>query len=290
MHSRTPPEEEAQRLYVEQSNLAERVRPSADGNAEPLVIWDVGLGAAANAMAAIRCYEAQAANGPVRPLRIISFENDLDSLRLAFQHTDKFTYLRHSGPAGIIHDGAWQSRQFAGLSWMVMSGDFLETMGAAPAPPDLIFYDMYSQKTSGPLWTVEAFRRLFAACAGRAAELFTYTCSTATRTALLAAGFCVAKGRSAGKKVETTIALTPEAFREPASCRHELLTADWLEKWHRSAAKFPAGVPTEQRPLFEQAIREHEQFRQFSLESCNAAASSRQIRSEADQHPIHHPL
>src|SRR5207248_6528387 len=138
---------EAQRLYVEQSNLAERVRSSADGNSEPLIIWDVGLGAAANAMAAIRCYEAQAATGDVRPLRIISFENDLDSLRLAFQHTDKFTYLRHSGPAGIIQDGAWQSRRHAGLSWLLLPGDFLETMADAPGPPDLIFYDMYSQKT-----------------------------------------------------------------------------------------------------------------------------------------------
>ncbi len=107
MHSRTPPIEEARRLYVEQSNLAERVR-MADGGAEPLVIWDVGLGAAANAMAAIQCYEEQAAAGAVRPLRIISFENDLDSLRLAVRHNDRFLYLRHSGPAGILDTGQWQ--------------------------------------------------------------------------------------------------------------------------------------------------------------------------------------
>ncbi|MCA1660593.1 MAG: tRNA guanosine(34) transglycosylase Tgt, partial [Verrucomicrobiaceae bacterium] len=51
MHSRTAPMEEATHLYVEQSNLAQRVRLSAGEN--PLVLWDVGLGAAANAMAAI---------------------------------------------------------------------------------------------------------------------------------------------------------------------------------------------------------------------------------------------
>src|SRR5476651_1766444 len=97
MHSRTPPMEEARRLYIEQSNLAGRVRLSASENPEsaaPLVIWDVGLGAAANAMAAILCYEEQAANDPVRPLKIISFENDLDSLRLAFRHRRDFPYLR----------------------------------------------------------------------------------------------------------------------------------------------------------------------------------------------------
>jgi queuine tRNA-ribosyltransferase len=260
MHSRTAPMEEARKLYVEQSNLAERVRLASGGNLEPLIIWDVGLGAAANAMAAIRCYEEQAAEGFVRPLRIVSFENDLDSLRLAFRHDRDFPYLRHSGPAGILKDGQWQSRQHVGLSWLLVPGDFLETMATAPAPPDLIFYDMFSTRTSGDQWTLAVFRRLFLACAGHAAELFTYTCSTANRAALLAAGFYVAKGRNAGEKVETTIALTPEAYRAPSPCRHELLTADWLGKWRRSVAKFPADLHAEQHPSFERVIRAHEQF------------------------------
>ncbi len=98
MHMRTPPMEEARSLYVEQSNLAERLGVSE----EPLVIWDVGLGAAANAMAAIQSYEAQARTGPLRPMRLISFENDLDSLRLALRHDHKFPYLRHGGPVGIL--------------------------------------------------------------------------------------------------------------------------------------------------------------------------------------------
>ena len=64
MHARTPPMEEAESLYVDQSELAERLRLRAAENpseAPPLVIWDVGLGAGANAMAAIRCYEQTAA-------------------------------------------------------------------------------------------------------------------------------------------------------------------------------------------------------------------------------------
>jgi queuine tRNA-ribosyltransferase len=255
--------EEARRLYIEQSSLAERVRLSASESPEsaaPLVVWDVGLGAAANAMAAILCYEEQAANGPVRPLQIISFENDLDSLRLAFRHSRDFPYLRHSGPAGILKTGQWQSKQYAGLSWSLLSGDFLETMSTAPAPPDLIFYDMFSTKTSGDQWTWSAFSQVFEACAGRAAELFTYTCSTANRAALLAAGFYVARGRSAGEKLETTIALTPAASAGSSSCRHELLTPDWLEKWNRSGAKFPGEVQPHQHISFEQLIREHEQF------------------------------
>jgi queuine tRNA-ribosyltransferase len=195
-------------------------------------------------------------------LRIVSFENDLDSLRLAFRHNRDFPYLRHSGPAGILKEGAWQTRQHAGLSWSLLPGDFLETMSAAPAPPDLIFYDMFSTKTSGDQWTLNAFRKLFEACAGRPAELFTYTCSTANRAALLAAGFYVARGRSAGEKLETTIALTPAAGRAPSSNRHELLTSDWLEKWNRSGAKFPGEIEADQHVSFEQVIRGHEQFRQ----------------------------
>lgn len=267
MHSRTAPMEEATQLYVEQSNLADRVRLAVDEDPqtrEPLVIWDVGLGAAANAMAAINCYEEQTALGPVRPLRIISFENDLDSLRLAFRHNRDFPYLRHSGPAAILTDGQWQSRQHPGLSWSLLPGDFLETMVHAPAPPDLIFYDMFSTRTSGDLWTFDAFRRVFEICAGRATELFTYTCSTANRVALLAAGFYVARGRNAGEKLETTIALTPAAFHSPLLPRREILSGDWLEKWSRSAAKFPAEIEADQLLRFEKLIRHHEQFRNLA--------------------------
>ena len=263
MHMRTPPMEEAHSLYVEQSQLAQRL---ASPPAEPLIIWDVGLGAAANAMAAIQCYEAVAEIGPVnpmgvmRPMRIISFENDLDSLRLALRHDDKFPYLRHGGPVGILEKGEWQSKRHEGLSWQLVTGDFLETVRQAPLPPDLIFYDMFSSRTHGEQWTIETFRRLFAASRGRATELFTYTHSTAARAALLAAGFYVAKGRSAGVKEETTIAFTPRALGSPFAGRYELLASEWIGRWNRSQAKFPAEVSPEQQPAFEEKILRHEQF------------------------------
>ncbi len=258
MHMRTPPMEEARSLYIEQSNLARRVRSSGT---EPLVIWDVGLGAAANAMAAIQCYEEQAKLGPVRSLLLVSFEDDLDSLKLALRHDDKFPYLRHAGPAGILAKGEWKSKRYPGLSWQLVQGDFLETVGRAALPPDLIFYDMFSSKTHGEQWTIEIFQRLFSACRGRATEMFTYTHSTAARAALLAAGFYVAKGRPAGAKEETTIALTPAALGSPSSRRHELLASEWIGRWHRSRAKFPAEISAEQKPAFEKLIQAHDQFR-----------------------------
>ena len=260
MHARTPPMEEARQLYIEQSDLAGRVRISADESAEPLVIWDVGLGAAANAMAAILCYEEQAVIGPVRPMQIVSFENDLDSLKLARHHPDKFQYLRHSAPPALIEHGHWQSKAHPGLSWVLIPGDFTETLATATAPPDMIFYDMFTSHTCPAQWTLEAFRRLFAACQGRAAELFTYSCSTTTRAALLATGFFVAKGRGTGEKKETTIALTPAALHSATPDQRELLSSDWVKKWDRSRLKFPSEIPAEQHSAFEQVIRGHAQF------------------------------
>ena len=257
MHSRTDPMEEARRLCIEQSGLAERLREGA----EPLVVWDVGLGAAANAMAAIRCYEQQAGIGPVRPMRLISFENDLDSLALALQRNDLFPYLRHGAPPAMLEHGFWQSRDHPSVTWQLARGDFPQSIAAA-SPPDLIFYDMFSSKTCSDQWTLDTFQRLFAACRGRSVELFTYTCSTAVRVALLAAGFYVARGRNAGEKEETTIALTPEAFHAAPNRRLDLLSSTWLGKWHRSGAKFPREVHPEDYESFEQTILAHDQFQQ----------------------------
>ena len=254
MHSRTEPIAEAKGLYVEQSHLGERLR---ERSRDPLVVWDVGLGAAANAMAAIGAYEK---SSPARPLRLVSFENDLDPLLLALANLEKFPYLRAEPARAIVSDGGWRSRDYPELRWELVSGDFLERMNAAPKP-DLIFYDMFSAKTSASLWTTSAFRRLFGACAGRGVELFTYTCSTANRAALLAAGFFVARGRNAGEKTETTIAMTPAAFYSTSKGECTLLSGDWLARWERSAAKFPGDVAPHERSAFEKTVRGHEQFR-----------------------------
>lgn len=260
MHSRTPPFEEARRLYIEQSRLAERLR-ATPGSAEPLVIWDVGLGAAANAMAAIAVYEEAAARGEaLRPMHLVSFENDLDSLRLARINNNFFPYVRHAAPDAILKHGEWRSPVHDGLAWTLIKGDFLETLASAPALPEVVFYDMFSSKSDGEHWTPGAFRRLFAVCGGQNAELFTYTCSTAIRAALLEAGFHVARGRSTGEKAETTIAVTPSARQALPPDAYEWLAAPWLEKWARSGAQFPAEIGPEERPAFERAIRGHPQF------------------------------
>jgi queuine tRNA-ribosyltransferase len=256
MHSRTDPMDEARQLYVEQSQLAERLRQDSP---EPLIIWDVGLGAAANTIAALECYERTRAK---RPLQIISFENDLDPLRLALANIESFPYLRADVVDAILGKGEWRATD-QDVRWKLNLGDFRVTLDHAPAP-DVIFYDMFSTKTSAEVWTAGIFRRLFDHCRGRETELFTYTCSTANRAALLAAGFFVARGRNAGEKVETTIAMTPGALPALSARKRDLLPRDWLAKWERSAAKFPTDILPNERIAFEKIIRHHEQFRKSS--------------------------
>jgi queuine tRNA-ribosyltransferase len=256
MHSTTPPEEEARELYVEQPGLAALLH---EETAQPLVIWDVGLGAAANAMAAIRLYESIAEARPdLRPLQVISFENDLDSLKLAVSHNHRFPYLhQHRGPSALLARGLWTSRKNPQLSWHLVKGDFQEVLSEAPALPDLIYFDMFSARTNTSEWTVAAFAKLRAALGEKGAELYTYSTATGVRVALLAAGWHVAKGKPTGVKHETTIAATATA---PRRAQLSLLGPEWLKKWEISHAKFPVDLPESEQPQFAERIRQHPQF------------------------------
>jgi queuine tRNA-ribosyltransferase len=196
----------------------------------------------------------------VRDLHVVSFENDLDSLRLACRNIKHFPYLRHGGPGGLLERGEWHSKKYPGLHWHLVEGDFWESMGKAPHAPDLIFFDMFSTRTDAPSWSVDAFRRLFSRCADRDVELFTYTASTGCRVAMLSAGFYVAKGRATDVKAESTIALTEASLRRGTAARHQLLGAAFLKRWNKSHVQVPADLPEGDREAFEKAILDHPQF------------------------------
>lgn len=252
MHSIDDPAEEARSLYVEQSRLLARLEASEE---QPLVVWDVGLGAAANAMAAILAVEGSTAMPGPRLLTVVSFENDLDSLKLALDHTRWFKHLRHAAPRTLLSDNRW-TNSTSTIDWLLLAGDFAVRKFDAP-PPDIVFFDPFSFKTDSALWTLPAFRELAQVCSQKPAELFTYTYSTSVRAAMLAAGFYVAKGRGTGPKAETTIVLSPRAASRPHD--HELLGAEWLTKWRRSAAQAPFGsLPDD--ASWQHAVSEHPQF------------------------------
>lgn len=253
MHSVSAPSEEAKRLYIEQSALAQRLADTT--TTEELVIWDVGLGAATNAMAVLRCFEAV---GSSRSLRLISFENDLDALKLALKHSSNFPHLWHAAPATLLAQGHWRHASL-NFHWELTYGDFARQLDAAPLP-DVIFYDPFSYKADSQLWTCELFGRLFARCADKYTELYTYSASTQARVALLSAGFLVAQGVGTGPKSETTIAFNREAGAARHPLQPRLLGEQWLERWRKSSAQFPTELPFDARSEFAARIEGHVQF------------------------------
>jgi len=168
---------------------------------DELVIWDVGLGAAFNAMAVIHCFErcyAEKGASALRPLHLVSIERDLDPLILAAKNPGCFPHVRHAAPVTLLKHGAWQHASSL-FHWDLVKGDFRDCIEAASIP-DLIFYDLFSSKTLSSLWTAEIFSRIFQHCEPKSTELYTYSASTAVRVALLAAGFFVAEGIGTGPK------------------------------------------------------------------------------------------
>ena len=104
------------------------------------------------------------------------------------------------------------------------------------------------------------FERIFAHCGAKPAELFTYSSATAVRVALLAGGFLVGEGVSTGPRAATTVAMTRLDGVHHGKDAPKLLGADWLARWRRSDAKFPASLPVEARAEFERRIEQHPQF------------------------------
>jgi queuine tRNA-ribosyltransferase len=255
MHGGIDPAVEANGLYVEQSHLVERL---AESTPTPLVVWDVGMGAAHNAMAAVRACE-NAMPDVARPLHLVSFEHDVASLRLALRHAVKFPHLHHPAPNYVLRFGEWRA-ETAPILWTLFEGDFRQHLTAAPTP-DLIYWDPFSAKTDHPMWTLECFEQVFAECGEHDTELFTYSASTVVRTAMLGAGFVVGRGAPTGRRPETTLAMTPAAARSAAARGRVLLGPEWLEQWRRSDAKFPSDVPSAGRPSLGERIESLAQFR-----------------------------
>ena len=116
-------------------------------------------------MAAVQCFEhALAAHGAeaMRPLRLVSFEIDLDPLRLALRFASHFPHLHHGAPHDLLAQGHWDHASDL-LHWKLHHGDFLGFLESSPVP-DLIFYDPFSSKTDRGLWTPAVFARLFHHC------------------------------------------------------------------------------------------------------------------------------
>lgn len=229
MHPGVGPVVEAERLYVLQSRLAERLATSRGS----LTLFDVGLGAGSNAAAAWNVSER--ADADAARLELVSFERDLGALELALAEGAAFGL---GGPAGeaaqaLLTHGQHQSPR---TSWRLRRGDLLASLDTENALADVVFWDPFSPRANPALWTIAAFAAVRRRAASRA-TLYTYSASTAIRIALLLSGWAVGVGDGIGDKAETTAAaVDPRDLARPLDRR-------WLARVTRPGAPMPSDAP-----------------------------------------------
>ncbi len=238
---------EANRLYVEQCALAEKLQKPSD---EPLRVLDVGLGAGTNAIAALTCARSIQAKQQ-RPLEIVSLEHELEPLRLALGDPEGFPFLVPFREAvlSLLEQGHWETPN---LSWRVLVGDAAKLVDELDGDFDVIFFDPFSPEANPSLWTVPFLTAIGSRMRMQGSVLATYSTATPTRVAMLLAGFFVGHGQSTGTRTETTV----------ASNKLELLAAPigerWFTRWRRSSARAPHGQVL--TPEVEAAVLSHPQI------------------------------
>lgn len=249
---------EARELHLRQQRLLER----ASLTSGTFVVWDVGLGAAANAIAVLELFREF--RGTAR-IELHSFDQTLEPLRFALDHAEELAYLApyarnlRALPANTESVGA--------VRWQLHLGDFCELVsppgrsaaGVVWPAPHAILYDPYSLVSNRSMWTIEHFINLRACCRPEVPCLLTnYTRSTAARVTLLLAGFFVGRGAAVAEKSETTIATNHlELLDGPLDRR-------WLERVRRSSEAAPLRGLTGARgpisPADYDALVRHPQF------------------------------
>lgn len=266
-HPGIGPMGEAELLHVRGQRLVERALQVAP---KDFVVWDVGLGAAANAIAAIEAFRACGA-----PAELHSFEHDLGAAEFAISHAEDLGYVL---PYREVLDELLSKGEAAieNVLWRLHLGDFadVESTTARAGTPRALLYDPYSPKVNPQLWSLEHFRRLRTRLSDtEGCTLSSYSRSSAVRVTLLLAGFHVGLGPASGEKDQTTLAATHlELLDEPLGAR-------WLERVRRSTKGAPLcegkpGGPISQEEW--EALLAHPQFEastqcvsaQYSEETC----------------------
>ncbi len=259
------PVAEAQALYVNQLRLRERLQ----NHAGEFVVWDVGLGAAANALTVLRATRDIACQ-----IRLVSFDHTLEPLEFALKNADALGYFvgyeTHLQEFLHAHRVTFQDGAQT-VNWEFHHGDFpallanlkLKTQNAKLVPaPHAILFDAYSPARNPAMWTLPLFTNLFQMLdPQRSCAMPTYSRSTILRVTLLLAGFFVGLGHATGEKEETTIAAnTPDLLAEP-------LDARWLERARRSHSAEPMVEPVYRiaplSPENWERLRAHPQFKKI---------------------------
>lgn len=260
-HPGLGPAREAEALYVEGVGWRTRLAAAVADHEPELVVWDIGLGGAANAVTVI----GAARDFAVR-LHVVSLDRSLAGLTFATTHAEELGYFGDLLPAAqrLMAQPRVEFRcGAADVVWERVVADiptWLSSPAVATVPkPHLVLFDPHSPAANPEMWTRPLFAALFAALDhGRTCMLATYSRSTAVRVAMLLAGFYVGTGARTGTKEETTVA----ANRREAV--PELLGERWLTRVQRSGAAEPwTDPPYRGQPLSPatwQLLRKHPQF------------------------------
>jgi queuine tRNA-ribosyltransferase len=233
MHPIVGPKLESQSAYLVPSRLSARL---AVANEAPFVLFDIGLGGGSLAIAAWHLSESLSADA--RRLEIVSFDHDRSALALALTFPEDFSFEDAAGEAArtLLREGEHVTPR---TRWRFIEGELPTALSAEPEQSaDMIYWDAFSPKRNPELWTVAAFRAA-RRCANVGAALHTYSGATATRSALILAGFEVGLGAAVGAGKVGSCGVVP-----PARLDHPL-DARWLERLARSSAPFPADAPTD---------------------------------------------
>jgi tRNA U34 5-methylaminomethyl-2-thiouridine-forming methyltransferase MnmC len=239
------PAAEAEALYVRQTRLLERL----ETHAGEFVIWDVGLGAAANPLTVLRALSDRSAEHPEawipNAIRFISFDQTVEPLKFALGHAKDLDFLLgyEQQMEQLVRDKTvrFDSGPYR-TEWQLHLGDFPSFLNSAAADnlpkPHLIMFDAFSPATNPTMWTLPLFTRLFCLLdPARPCVLPTYSRSTMLRVTLLLAGFFVGVGHATGEKEETTIAANRlDLVEEPLGQR-------WLQRVRRSSSAEPLHEP-----------------------------------------------
>ena len=256
-HPVVGPVAEAETLYVRQLALVDRLKHHPG----EFVVWDVGLGAAANPLTLLR-----AAKDVPGSLKILSFDHTLEPLRFGLEQVEHLGYVRgyEQQLQALLRE---RSVSFADgrlqVHWEIKLADFptliSSTEATSFAKPHAIMFDAFSPATNPAMWTQPLFAAMYRLLdPGRPCALPTYSRSTMLRVTLLLAGFFVGVGHATGEKEETTIAANAaELIVEPLDSR-------WLQRAHRSTSAEPMWEPVYRQarlsPETWEKLRRHPQF------------------------------
>lgn len=253
MHNPLGPWQESHELYLNPMKFKHKLQEPLLLT-EPVIVFDVGLGAGTNAIAALSAWKPGD-----RDLRVVSFEKDLELLQFALDHTQEFPFLRgwEEAISGILQLGSWQDPQ-GQLKWELRPGDFNDSIEQERERAEFIFFEPYSPKVNPDMWSLSCLASLYEKTRQEAPGciLATYSRATAVRSALLLAGFYVGPGEALGLKEETTLASTHRNILP------QTLGQRWLERLHKSHVPFPEDTPPEDWPGLIQCLEGHRQFRE----------------------------